>query len=198
MEFSAITAIQGIENLLLITPMVYLYFKVQERHSFLLSTIGPVLLETLALETIGLFVTVSISAAIINIPLQIVLYWIYNLKGHPWKRFLQQIYLEEEDQFPGMVGLNCKDETCDDKIEERETLSLHGIHLIDAMDFARASSEYDVNADSTNLSQDNASTTNQATENPVTEPKMDDLSPESRNDGEIEAALAMLREVLKF
>ena len=97
----------------MISPMMHLYSKVSERHEFLTSTVGPTVLETQAMNSIRRFTYVCLSVVLSIVPLQIVFYWMYNLIGHPWKRFLNQILLKEEVQFPGTIGpQNLEDGLC--------------------------------------------------------------------------------------
>ena len=104
LEFLAVTLLQGIENLLLVSPMMHLYSKIKGRHNFLTSTVGPTFLETEGMNSITSFTHVCVSVVLVIVPVQLAFYWIYNFIGHPWKRFLQQIYLNDEVQFPGMIG----------------------------------------------------------------------------------------------
>ena len=124
LEFLALTLLHGVENLLMITPVMHLYSKVSERHAFLTSTVGPTVLETDAINSIRSFTCVCLSLVLSIIPLQIAFYWIYNLIGHPWKRFLNQIYLKEEVQFPGMIDLQrLDDDLCEENFQD-PTISL--------------------------------------------------------------------------
>ena len=95
-EFVLVCVIHTIENLLMVSPMMYLLSKATERHKFLEETVGAVGLEIDAMNTIHNFVKLLISVVVFLLPFQIATYWMYNLIGHPWKRFLYQIYIKNE------------------------------------------------------------------------------------------------------
>lgn len=80
--------IYGIENGLLMIPILYLYVNVRERHEFLESTIGATHLEKEAMETTWILAVYSICSVVSLVLIQIFLLLAYNLYGHPWKRFL--------------------------------------------------------------------------------------------------------------
>lgn len=102
-EFIATIVIQAIENILLVSPMIHLFLNTTERHQFLKSTIGPIHLEIEAINTIGLLVQYSACSVVLLLPLQVALFWAYNLFGHPWKRFLNQLYKKEDVQLYGRI-----------------------------------------------------------------------------------------------
>ena len=90
-------SIHAVENLLLISPIWHLYVKARKRHHLLESTIGPNHLEIQAMNNIWIIAIFSTCLITLSIPLQIALFWGYNLYGHPWKRFLSEVYNSDDD-----------------------------------------------------------------------------------------------------
>ena len=81
-------SLHAFENILLISPILFLYTKASERHQFLESTIGPNHLEIDAMNTIWNLVLVSTCLVLLSVPIQIVLFFAYTYYGHPWRRIL--------------------------------------------------------------------------------------------------------------
>ena len=77
----------GLENMLLILPAMYTYTNVKVRHQFLDDTIGPLPLESVAMQRWQIIVILAPLLVIPSIPLQLGLIWSFNKYGHPWKRF---------------------------------------------------------------------------------------------------------------
>ena len=67
---------------------MFLYVRASERHLILEQTIGPNRLEEKSMDLIQKFVIGAMAIVTLSIPLQFLLFWIYNHYGHPWKRFL--------------------------------------------------------------------------------------------------------------
>ena len=87
-QFTVSLLIRFLENVLLITPMLFLYAKASERHSFLEETIGPNNLEIKSITTIWILLVGGITMIGASIPLEIIGFLVYNYYGHPWKRFI--------------------------------------------------------------------------------------------------------------
>ena len=79
--------LHAFENLMLISPAIYTYINVKNRHQFLEDTIGPVPLESFVMQRWEWIVTIGPSLILLSIPVQIGLIWAFNKYGHPWKRF---------------------------------------------------------------------------------------------------------------
>ena len=80
--------IRFLENVLLITPMIFLYAKASEHHSILEETIGPNNLEIKSINTIWMFLVGGVTMIGASIPLEIIGFLVYNYYGHPWKIFI--------------------------------------------------------------------------------------------------------------
>ena len=107
------------ENLLLITPLIYLYSAVSLRHSFLENTIGPLPLEIEAMNRIHSLVIVSLIAVLSSMPLQILLIYTFNKYGHPWCRFYNEFSSEEMDL--EHFGISVDNDGGKDSISEQST-----------------------------------------------------------------------------
>lgn len=84
-------SLQFVENILLVCPLLYTYIQVKTRHQFLEDTIGPLELEIEAINNFELLLISSITLITVSVPLQALLFWLYNKYGHPWKRFFNEI-----------------------------------------------------------------------------------------------------------
>ena len=80
--------IRFLENVLLITPMIFLYAKASEHHSILVETIGPNNLEIKSINTIWMLLVGGITMIGASIPLEVIGFLVYNYYGHPWKIFI--------------------------------------------------------------------------------------------------------------
>ena len=89
-EYLFLILITFIENLLLVSPIFYLFSKVAPRHQFLESTIGPVDKEITTMENLQNIVTVAPVILVFSVPLQICLMWLFQKYGHPWKIFFHK------------------------------------------------------------------------------------------------------------
>ena len=87
-EFVVSLLIHFLENLLLVSPLLFLYVRATERHLILEQTIGPNHLEEKTMEMIWKLVIGALAIVFISTPLQFLLFWTYNYYGHPWKKFL--------------------------------------------------------------------------------------------------------------
>ena len=83
--------IETAENFALISPVLYLYSKVAERHQFLDKTIGANYLETKSFESIWFLVQYSICSVVLVAPIQICSFQAYHRLGHPWKVFIGKV-----------------------------------------------------------------------------------------------------------
>ena len=72
------------------TPIIYAFTKAQERQYYLEQTIGPIHQETEAYEMLRVLSIVAPSVALILVPIQIMLIYLYNTHGHPWCQFFKQ------------------------------------------------------------------------------------------------------------
>ena len=80
-----------VENIFLISPMLYTYINVQERHQFLEDTIGPVKEESEAMARFQFLIVFAPIVIVLCFPLQVLFIWLYNKYGHPWKKFFREI-----------------------------------------------------------------------------------------------------------
>ena len=80
-----------VENIFLISPMLYTYNNVKERHQFLVDTIGPVKEEREVMDRFQFIVTFAPTIIVLCLPLQVLFIWLYNRYGHPWKKFFHEI-----------------------------------------------------------------------------------------------------------
>ena len=85
-----ILLLQGVENLLLVTPLIYTFANVKERHQFLEDTIGPVPLEIEAMERLRWLTIFAPLLVVLSIPAQFLVIWLFNKYGHPWARFFNE------------------------------------------------------------------------------------------------------------
>ena len=196
LEFLAVTLLQGVENLLMISPLMHLYSKISERHDFLTSTVGPTALETEAINSVRNFTYVCLSVVLLLVPLQIAFYWLYNLIGHPWKRFLNQIYLEEEVQFPGMIGPQSQDDDLCEKNFQAPTKSGQDILSVDTV-IDRGSKEIKELVTAEDI-KDNVPAKNETSANNENGLEMDNLMQEDPDIEDLDATLDMLREIVKY
>ena len=86
----------GIQNFLLICPLIYLYNTASVRHKLLEDTIGAVPHEIEAMDRIYLLMMISLLLVILSIPLQVTLLYAFNMYGHPWKRFFNEFFSQEK------------------------------------------------------------------------------------------------------
>jgi hypothetical protein len=89
-EYITLVLFYGFENMLLILPALYTYTNIKARHQFLEETIGPLPLESIAMQRWDWIVMSSPLFVILSIPLQLGLIWAFNKYGHPWKRFFHE------------------------------------------------------------------------------------------------------------
>ena len=89
-EYAFVIFLHTIENVLMLIPMIYLLMKAQERHDFLEATIRPMSQETECLSRLQAIVIAASSIVGLIVPIQIILIYIFNLKGHPWSNFFKQ------------------------------------------------------------------------------------------------------------
>ena len=82
--------LHAFENLMLISPAIYTYTNVKNRHQFLEDTIGAIPLETFVMHRWDWIITIAVSLVILSVPLEINLVWAFNKYGHPWKRFFRE------------------------------------------------------------------------------------------------------------
>ena len=80
--------LHAVENFLLLCPAIYTYTNVKARHLFLEETIGPVPLESQAMQNMTLIVIIAPIVVLLSIPVQFGFIWAFNKYGHPWKIFL--------------------------------------------------------------------------------------------------------------
>ena len=102
-EFLVSLFVHFLENLLLISPLLFLYAKASERHLMLKQTIGPNRLEERSMDLIQKLAVGAVAIITICIPLQLLLFWMYNYYGHPWKRLLVTDALVSEDNLQNIV-----------------------------------------------------------------------------------------------
>ena len=69
---------------------MYTYSNIETRHQFLEETIGPVPLESQALQNMKLIVIIAPIVVLLSIPVQFGFIWAFNKHGHPWKMFLSK------------------------------------------------------------------------------------------------------------
>ena len=81
--------INGIFNLLLLTPLIYLVSKMQERHDVLTNTIGYLPQEEEALKTGYYLLIGSLSMVIVGTILEVLFFWLYNGSCHPFANILK-------------------------------------------------------------------------------------------------------------
>ena len=87
-EFATFLLLHFLENVLLISPLFFLYSKASARHVLLEETIGANNLEIKSIKTIWTLLVGGTTMIALSIPLEIFAFFVYNYYGHPWKRFL--------------------------------------------------------------------------------------------------------------
>ena len=87
-EVLAVIIINGIFNLLLLVPLIYLVSKMKERHDILANTIGYLPQEEEALKTGYHLLIGSLSMVIIGTILEVLFFWLYNGSCHPFANIL--------------------------------------------------------------------------------------------------------------
>ena len=95
LEYGFVIFLHATENLLMTTPVIYAYTKAQERNAFLEDTIGPIRPETESLERLRILAITAPLVALVLVPIQLVLLYLYNCFGHPWCNFFQQFNGED-------------------------------------------------------------------------------------------------------
>ena len=199
MEFIAIVAIQGVENILMVCPAIYLLSNVTERHFFLTTTVGPVFLEVEAMNSLMSFVNLSLTTVLVSIPLQIALFWMYNLFGHPWKRFLYEIYIKEEKQFPGMVRQEGLYILSDGKaIEDEHITNDESQFELIVKDNLGPSQDAQKEEEKCKSHNEDIEAIAKARDNQEEELEMDDLAMDKTGVDDIDKVLEMLRKILEF
>ena len=88
--------LHGVQNFLLICPLIYLYNTASARHKLLEDTIGAVPHEIEAMDRISLLMMISLLLVILSIPVQATLLYAFNMYGHPWKRFFNEFFSKEK------------------------------------------------------------------------------------------------------
>ena len=88
--------LHGVQNVLLICPLIYLYNTASARHKLLEDTIGAVPHEIEAMDRISLLMMISLLLVILSIPLQATLLYAFNMYGHPWKRFFNEFFSKDK------------------------------------------------------------------------------------------------------
>ena len=185
--------------MLMVSPMVYLLSNVTERHLFLTTTVGAVFLEVEAMNSIQNFVNFSIAAVLISIPLQIALYWMYNLIGHPWKRFIYEIYVKEETQFPGMVRQANINVYIAEKNEETKHVPRDNFQLEAIVNENAVSSKgIDEEIESYLKNKDDIQAIIEIKDTKSNDFEMNELSMDQAGVDNIDTVLEMLREIIEF
>ena len=82
--------LHAVENLLLVWPAIFTYGRIKTRHQFLEDTIGPVPLESLAMQNMELLVILAPLFILLSVPVQFGFIWGFNKYGHPWKMFFRE------------------------------------------------------------------------------------------------------------
>ena len=85
-----VVLLHGIENILLICPLLYLYNAASTRHKLLEDTVGAVPLEIEAMNRIFWLLIIAVLLITLSSPLQVTLLYAFNKYGHPWKRFFNE------------------------------------------------------------------------------------------------------------
>ena len=88
--------LHGVQNFLLICPLIYLCNTASARHKLLEDTIGAVPHEIEAMDRITLLMMISLLLVILSIPTQVTLLYVFNMYGHPWKRFFNEFSSKEK------------------------------------------------------------------------------------------------------
>ena len=107
--------LHGVQNFLLICPLIYLYNTASARHKLLEDTIGAVPHEIEAMDRISLLMMISLLLVILSIPLQVALHYSFNMYGHPWKRFFSEFFRKEKQS--SRYGFVYESEEIEDGLE---------------------------------------------------------------------------------
>ena len=87
------------ENLLLICPAIFTYGRMKTRHQFLEDTIGPVPLESSAMQNMERLVILAPLFILLSVPVQFGFIWGFNKYGHPWKMFFREFSYQQSQLF---------------------------------------------------------------------------------------------------
>ena len=91
-----VVLLHGIENILLICPLLYLYNAASTRHKLLEDTVGAVPLEIEAMNRIFWLLIIAVLLITLSSPLQVALLYAFNKYGHPWKRFFNEFCFKDK------------------------------------------------------------------------------------------------------
>ena len=114
-EYAFAILLHGVENLLMTTPVIYAFTKAQERNAILEDTIGPVPQETESLERLRMLAITAPVCAVILVPIQALLIYLYNHFGHPWNNFFKEF--NAEDRYSDDFGVVYICDDCDNVLD---------------------------------------------------------------------------------